>query len=68
MSYTPDSQLLKPSVTKIIEGIEEFSDTVDARVRDIGEWTSEHLYEIVELQIALVRIRLRLTQLMKENR
>ena len=60
MSYTPDSQYLEPSLTKIIEGIDEYAEACKERVDNASEWKEDHLIEISHLSVELQVLRTRL--------
>ena len=59
MGYRPDSQSLKPSASKILEGIIEFRTSVLNRF-DADEWSEDHLKEISELSNDLIEFESRL--------
>lgn len=66
MSYTPDDQLLTPSLTKIISGIEDFITASTNRLNDSCEWQANHLNELTELSIKLLRLKTELILLRKD--
>lgn len=71
MSYTPDDQKFENPIKKILEGIKEFDSVVDKRMEaneDKNEWSKEHILEINELSVDLMRMRVRLKKLQSENR
>jgi hypothetical protein len=68
MSYTSTDQLLAPAIEKIIEGINEFDDAARQRVLNPETWKHDHLVELVDLQIALAHLRLRLSTLVERER
>ena len=68
MSYTPENQLLEPSVTMIIDGINNFDDAARQRVLHPEEWSVNHINELAVLQGDLAKLRARLVILMKGAR
>lgn len=62
MSVRDDKQALEPSIDKILEGIEEFSDAVSERVKS-GEWRELHTYKITEVRKKLLDYELELRKL-----
>lgn len=68
MSYTPDNQLLEPSLKKTLEGIDMLDAAIMARHRDRRVWDEDHLEEILALSVDLRRMQARLRKLMNETR
>ena len=68
MSYTPENQLLEPSLEKIIEGIDEFNSAAMERIKDSTEWKDEHIDELQELIGEFIRMRRKLSILKEEVR
>ena len=65
MTYRPDSQALEPSITKILDGIEEFQSAVNYRQE--GEWIEEHLKDLSDMETKLVSMKNHLFRLKREN-
>ena len=63
MAYTPESQYLSDHIETIVEGIDDFARAANERVGDTGEWSEEHLRELVELTNDLQTLKLRLVLL-----
>jgi hypothetical protein len=68
MSYTPREQLLAPSIEKICDGVDEFSDAAAERMNDHGEWRSSHIVELGEILGQLQAVRARLCVLASQTR
>lgn len=67
MGYIPDEQRLEPSITIIVNGIEQFETASNARIHD-NDWKQEHLDELSELQKEMIDLKHRLVKLRKETR
>lgn len=68
MSYTPDDQYLEPGIDKTLEGMQEIFDATHERLKHPEEWNKNHLDELSELQIDLIRLRRKLSDLKKTTR
>ena len=67
MSYRPDDQALEPSIEKLLECISEFRNATLCRLEDTGEWSQDHLKEINDLSIDLIRFESSLFKLKGET-
>jgi hypothetical protein len=63
VSYTPDDQLLTKPIEDTVAGIDAMHSAIQERSAHASEWTPEHLNEIEELDIDLMRLRQRLVRL-----
>ena len=69
MSYTPEDQLLEPSLEKILEGIEEFNNAFTKRLEANDgsnghkEWSDEHIDELAEISAKFQTFKVKLTKL-----
>lgn len=61
MSYTPENQNIRDPGWKIIEGIREFYDSVQARIV-AGDWSEDHLETITQLAADLTIISNRIAK------
>lgn len=74
MSYTPEDQLLEPSLEKILEGIEEFNNAFTKRLEANDgsngpkEWSDEHIDELAEISAKFQTFKVKLTKLKRETR
>jgi phosphoribosyl 1,2-cyclic phosphodiesterase len=66
VSYTPEVQHLCPSITKVLEGMDDLDAAIMARHRNRDLWQEDHLQEILELSIDLRRMQVRLRKLEAE--
>lgn len=69
MSYRPDDtedQALKPSIDKILEGIEEFNEAATKRIKS-NDWLDSHRSELNIIRKQLMDIELKLAKLKKET-
>lgn len=67
MSYTPDEQLLSPSITKILEGMKEFEAAAIERAAS-EDYTENHLAELSDTRKKLLDLRTKLEKLKRETR
>lgn len=49
MGYAQENEQLSPSIDKILEGMEEFNNAVNDRIKS-GEWNSAHIQRLNELR------------------
>ena len=66
MSYRPTDQSIQEPCDKIIEGIDEFICNATNR-EDSGDWKDEHIDEIVDVSTELLKLRLKLKRLSRDN-
>lgn len=66
MSYTPEEQHLRPSITQVLEGMDDLDAAIMARHRNRDLWQEDHLQEILELSIDMRRLQVRLRKLESE--
>lgn len=67
MSYTPENQLLEPSLTKILEGIEEFNAAFTKRLQANENtqltWDDKHIDELAEISAGFQLLKVKLTKI-----
>jgi len=66
MSYRPDSQSIREPLNKILEGISEFDQAVQERLKS-GEFIPQHEVEISELDNRLHRLKHTMLKLVRDN-
>jgi hypothetical protein len=62
----PDEQALKPSLSKINEGIHEFRQAVLARIES-NDWQDDHLRELDNLSLSLLKYQKNIINLKIKN-
>lgn len=65
---TPENQLLQPACDKIVEGIDQLQAAITERIHSRHEWTREHIRDIQEMELDLVRFKRRVQDLSYHNR
>lgn len=63
MSYRDPTQALKPSINKILSGIDEFNIAAENRAKDLGEWKKDHLIELIDLRKRMLDLAFELREL-----
>lgn len=69
MAHTPEEQLLTPALSKVTEGIREFANAVDERIKaGTSEWKPEHLADLQQLRLQALTLQGEFYRLMRNNR
>lgn len=66
MSYRDDKQSLEPSLTKILEGVNEFDGAVRERVESC-EWKGSHIAELNQIRTKLLILQIDMERIKSEN-
>lgn len=66
MGYRPVEQALEEPIDKILEGMNEFSEATQERIR-CGEWKDSHIEELQEVRKLFVDLETRLTRIKKNT-
>ncbi len=60
MSYTPEDQLLSDPLEKAADALEALSSPIRERLKHPDEWKKDHLEELTELHVDLIKMEARL--------
>lgn len=62
MAYRPQNEALEEPIDKILQGIQEYNNAVDRRIKS-NEWTIKHINQINATRLRLLAIQIELVQI-----
>lgn len=67
MGYRPEEQALVPAIDIILEGFRGLDKAVGERRKDDTEWSSKHLDDLADVQVASIKITNLLHRIKRET-